>query len=147
MFNFFKKNLLMLVGAKIGRNVIFYPGVWVNPGYNLSVGDHVDLALDVIISTKGGVKIGDRVLVGYRTQILSSNHMIPDNKGRIFGAGHSYAPVEIEDDVWIGANCVILPGVKIGRGAVVAASSIVTKDVSSFSVVGGNPARIIRLRS
>nr|WP_318487238.1 acyltransferase [Photobacterium leiognathi] len=146
-FNYIKSFFLKLVGARIGKRVIFYPGVWINPGFNFSVGDDVDFALDVLVTTKGGVKIGNRVLIGYRTQILSSNHNIPSVKQPIFGAGHSYSKVVIEDDVWIGANCIILPGVHIGEGAVIGAGSVVTKDVKAFSIYGGNPAKLIRHRN
>ena len=71
LFIFFKVSLLKLMGAKIGKNCFIYPGVWITPGRNLTLGDDVDLAKDVIITTSGGVYIGDRTLVGYRTQILS----------------------------------------------------------------------------
>jgi acetyltransferase-like isoleucine patch superfamily enzyme len=136
-------------GAKIGKRVIFYPGVWICSGKNLVIGDNVDLALDVIITSDGGVNIGDRTLVGYRTQILTSNHIIPpleNIENRIFDSGHIRKPVFIASDVWIGANSIILPGVKIGTGAVIAAGSVVTNDVPSNAVVGGTPAKIIRYR-
>lgn len=142
-----KKLPYQLLGAKFGKRTTMYPGVWISPGINLVVGDDVDLARGVLISTKGGVTIGDRVLIGYDTKIISSNHVIPPGEERIFGSGHSYAPVSIEDDVWIGTNCVILPGVTIGEGAVIAAGSIVTKNVESFSIVGGTPAKTIKKRS
>ncbi|MCR9847511.1 acyltransferase, partial [Vibrio antiquarius] len=145
-FNKIKATLLRLVGAKVGRRVIFYPGVWVQPGFSLIIGDDVDLALDVLLTTKGGVTIGNRVLVGYRTQILSSNHFIPSREHRIFESGHTYAPVLIKDDVWIGANCIILPGVTIGEGAVVAAGAVVTKDIPPFSISAGVPAKVIKMR-
>jgi acetyltransferase-like isoleucine patch superfamily enzyme len=125
---------------------VYYPGVWIVPGRGLALGDDVDLALDVLITTSGGVTIGDRSLIGYRTQILSGNHRIPVGKERIFGSGHVVEPVVIGADVWIGANCTILPGVSIGSGAVVAAGSVVTKDVGEYTVVAGVPAREIRCR-
>jgi len=99
-----------------------------------------------MIGTTGGVTIGDRTLVGFRTFIVSDNHTVPPRPARIFDAGHTPRPVVIERDVWIGANCTILPGVTIGEGAVVAAGSVVTKSVSAFTVVGGVPARVIRER-
>jgi len=146
-FNHFKSLPIRVMGAKLGKRITFYPGVWIMPGTNLIVGDDVDFALDVIVTTKGGVSIGNRVLIGYRSQILSGNHNIPKNHDVIFGSGHSFAPVSIEDDVWIGANCVILPGVKIGKGAVIAAGSIVNKDVPPFTIFGGVPAKLIKERT
>lgn len=145
-FNIFKKIPLYIVGAKFGKRTVFYPGVWIQPGMNLKVGDDVDFALDVLITTKGGVTIGNRVLIGYRTSILSSNHLLPKKPERVFGAGHTYAPVVIEDDVWIGCNVSVLPGVTIGEGAVIAAGSVVTKDIPAFTVAAGVPAKVIKER-
>lgn len=141
--NRLKSSFLRVLGAEVGERVIFYPGVWIVTGRNLRLGDDVDLARDVLITTDGGVAVGDRVLVGYRTQILSSNHNIPPRDEKIFAAGHTRRPVVIEDDSWIAAGCVVLPGVRIGEGAVVGAGSVVTRDVPPFSVVAGVPARII----
>ena len=141
-----KSAFLRRMGAVIGSNVVYYPGVWIMPGRNLRIGDDVDLALDVLITTSGGVDIGDRVLIGYRTQILSGNHKVPRDRARIFDAGHELGRVQIGNDAWIGANVIVLPGVTIGEGAVVAAGSVVTKDVEQFTVVAGAPARLIRRR-
>ena len=78
--NRIKSLFLQLNGAKVGRRVIFYPLVWIAPGRNLTIGDDVDLALGVVITTSGGVTIGDRSLVGYRAQIISANHVVPARK-------------------------------------------------------------------
>lgn len=145
--NFCKAKMLCLMGAKIGRRPVFYPGVWIAPGRNLIVGDDVDFALDVLVTTSGGVEIGDRTLIGYRAQIISANHKIPDNRAQIFGSGHEKAKVTIGKDVWIGGNSMILPGVTIGDGAVVAGGSVVNKDVAPFTIVGGIPARVIKERT
>ena len=144
--NWLKKIFLEINGAKIGSRCTFYPGVWVAPGRNLVLGDDVDLALDVLLTTSGGVNIGSRTLVGYRAQILSANHIIPPDRGRIFGAGHEKQPVVIGCDVWIGANCIILPGVSIGEGSVIAAGSVVSKDVPAFSIAAGIPAKVFQER-
>lgn len=144
--NYIKKTFLTIIGSEIGSNPIFYPGVWIMPPNNLIVGDNVDFAKDVQITTGGTVVIGDRVLIGYGTKILSSNHMIPEEKQRIFDAGHTHSKIKIEDDVWIGANCIILPGVTLGEGSVIAAGSVVTKNVPCFSIVGGVPAKLIKVR-
>jgi maltose O-acetyltransferase len=144
--NALKALFLRMMGAKIGRRPNFYPGVWISPGWNLEVGDDVDFALDVIVVTSGGVRIGSRVLIGYRTQINSRNHRIPPRPGRIFDSKHESRPVVIGDDVWIGGNCLILPGVTIGEGAVIAGGAVVTRDVEAYSIVGGVPARLIKYR-
>lgn len=145
--NLAKSAFLRVLGAQVGRRVVFYPGLWIAPPRGLVIGDDVDLALGVLISASGGVYIGDRTLVGYRSQILSSNHRVGSVGEPIFSSGHVKAAVRIEDDCWIGANCIILPGVTIGRGAVVAGGSIVTRDVPSGSIVAGVPAKVIKYRS
>uniref|UniRef100_UPI00366E5B9B acyltransferase n=1 Tax=Acinetobacter junii TaxID=40215 RepID=UPI00366E5B9B len=132
--------------SKIGKRVVFYPNIWVFTGRNLVLGDDVDLATGVLITTDGGVSIGDRTLVGYGTKILSSNHNVPKLPNRIFDSGHTKAPVVIKNDVWLGANCIILPGVTIGEGAIIAAGSVVTKNVPANVFVGGIPAKIIKER-
>jgi acetyltransferase-like isoleucine patch superfamily enzyme len=143
---FFKKMLLLVMGAKIGKGVVIYPGVWITPGCNLIIEDNVDLAKDVLVNSSGSVFIGARTLIGYRTQILSANHTIPP-KGVPFPiSGDKYGQITIQKDVWIGANCIITAGVTIGVGAVIAAGSVVTKDVESFAIVGGVPAILIRFR-
>ncbi len=146
IFLFIKRNFLRLVGAKIGKGVIIYPGVWITPGRNLIIEDDVDLAKDIIIGTEGGVYIGKRTLIGFRTQILSSNHTIPP-KGQLFPiSGDDTAPIHIMNDVWIGANCIITAGITIGEGAVIAGGSVVTKNVLPNQIVGGVPAKFIRER-
>ena len=146
IFLFFKKLFLTIVGAKIGKGVVIYPGVWIAPGRNLILEDNVDLAKDVIITTSGGVKIGKRTLIGYRTQIISADHTIPPKGERFSISGDKYKQINIGKDVWIGANCLITAGVNIGDGAVIAGGSVVVKDVISNSIVGGVPAKLIRMR-
>ena len=145
-FNAVKCLFLRLNGAIVGNRVVFYPGVWIAPGKNLVIGDDVDLALNVLIDTSGGVTIGDRALIGYGTKIFSNNHHLPLNQENIFGAGHSKGEVLIGKDVWLGANVIVLPGRTIGDGAVIGAGSVVTKDVSAFTIVAGNPAKFVRVR-
>ncbi|WP_197231650.1 acyltransferase [Novipirellula artificiosorum] len=106
----------------------------------------MDLALEVLIVTSGGVDIGDRTLIGYRTHIFSTNHVIAPIGCSIFESGHEKKKVTIGKDVWIGAGCTILPGVTIGDGAVIAAGSVVTKDVASLAIMAGVPARLVRFR-
>ena len=147
LFIVFKSSLLKLMGAKVGKNVFIYPGVWITPGRNLTLGNDVDLAKDVIITTSGGVFIGDRTLIGYRSQILSSNHSIPPIGEPFPISGDSLSPIHIANDVWIGANCIITAGVNIGEGSIIAAGSVVTKNVPPNAVFGGVPAKLIKMRS
>lgn len=137
---------LRLMGARVGRRVQIYPRVWIMTGRRLTLGNDVDLAYGVLITTEGGVEIGDRTLVGYNTHILSSNHVVPGRDSRIFDSGHERKPISIGPDAWIGASCVITAGVTIGRGAVIGAGSVVTRDIPEFGIAVGVPAKVIRFR-
>jgi acetyltransferase-like isoleucine patch superfamily enzyme len=147
LFIFLKKMLLQIMGAKIGKAVVIYPGVWIAPGRNLIINDNVDLAKDVLITTSGGVEIGKRSLIGYRTQIISSDHTIPSIGEPFPISGDKHSKITIGKDVWIGGNCVITSGVIIGDGAVIAAGSVVTKNVPENAIYGGVPAKLIRMRN
>ncbi|WP_369334536.1 DapH/DapD/GlmU-related protein [Rhodanobacter sp. FDAARGOS 1247] len=111
---------------------------------NIKVGSRSELGRNAIIY--GGVTIGDDVLMGPNVQIITRGHNTSDILRPINLQGSSFKPVTIEDDVWIGCNVVILPGVTVGRGSVLAAGSVVTKDVPSMSIMGGVPARMIGKR-
>lgn len=145
--NYLKKIVLVLLGAKVGKRVVLYPGIKLMPANNLILGDDVDIAWGVVITANGGVSIGNRVMIGYGSKILSANHVVPDLPKKIFFSGHVKKKIIICDDVWIGANCIVLPGVTIGSGSVVAAGSVVTKDIPKNCIVGGIPAKIIRHRT
>ncbi|WP_140287112.1 acyltransferase, partial [Vibrio parahaemolyticus] len=90
-----------------------------------------------------GVIIGDNVLIGPNVIIYSQNHKYKNKKLIIREQGYEKAPVYIEDDSWIAASCIILPGVKIAQGSVVAAGSVVTKSTEPYSVYAGVPAKKI----
>jgi maltose O-acetyltransferase len=147
LLNAIKAAFLRFNGAHIGARVVFYPGVFIAPGYGLTLKDDVNVSLDVVIHTSGGVEIGERVLIGYRSAIYSANHLVPGGQRRIFGAGSVERPVVIENDVWLGANVIVLPGVRIGEGAVIGAGSVVTRSIPRMTVAAGNPARVIRQRN
>lgn len=146
LFNILKSIYLRLFGNKIGKNIVFYPGVFIMPPKNLEIKNNVDLAKDVLITTSGGVIIGDRTLIGYSSKILSSNHNIPSASEKIIEAGHTHKEVVIENDVWIGSNCVVLPGVTIKEGSVIAAGAVVTKDTEAFGIYAGVPAKKLKDR-
>jgi acetyltransferase-like isoleucine patch superfamily enzyme len=101
----------------------------------------------VTIYGHGGVEIGDWSLISMHATILSSNHTIPAMDRCIRWEKDVLLPTKIGRDVWIGANAVVLGGVTIGDGAVVAAGAVVTKDVEAGAIVAGNPARLLRKRA
>lgn len=92
----------------------------------------------------GPVRIGNEVNIAQGVVISGLNHNYEDPAVRIISQGVSTSPIIIEDDVWIGANSVILAGVNVGRHSVVAAGSVVTRSVLPFTIVAGNPARVVK---
>ena len=107
------------------------------------IGDHTRVGLHNTII--GPVSIGNHVNLAQGITVTALNHNFSDAGKRIDTQGVSTTPVVIEDDVWIGANTVILPGVTIGQHSVVAAGAVVTKEVPPHSLVAGVPAKVIRL--
>lgn len=99
-----------------------------------------------VINGAGGVEIGDHVLIGPNVQIVSYQHAYADPDTVIGRQELVYKPIVIEDDVWIGASAVILAGVRIGKGSVIGAGSVVTKSCEPYSVMAGVPARKIKQR-
>lgn len=98
-------------------------------------------------SLKGPVRIGSDVMMGPEVVIFTTDHQFASTDRPMREQGMAQArAVTIEDDVWIGQRALILPGVTIGTGSVVAAGAVVTKDVPPYTVVGGNPARVLRTR-
>lgn len=106
------------------------------------IGDHTRIGLHNTII--GPVSIGSHVNLAQGITITALNHNFDDSEKRIDQQGISTKEVVLEDDIWVGANAVILPGVTIGTHAVVAAGAIVTKDVPPHSLVAGVPAKVIR---
>ncbi|MCC3844339.1 acyltransferase [Vibrio parahaemolyticus] len=116
-----------------------------SPG-NLTIGKHSSINRGCTLNCGGGVIIGDNVLIGPNVIIYSQNHKYKNKKLIIREQGYEKAPVYIEDDSWIAASCIILPGVKIAQGSVVAAGSVVTKSTEPYSVYAGVPAKKISER-
>jgi len=109
--------------------------------------ENVWLGPNLVIYGHGGVEIGDDCLLSMNVVILSSNHQIPNRERHIRWEQDQLRPTQIGKDVWIGANAVILGGVTIGDGCVVAAGAVVTKDLPAYSVAMGVPAKVVRSRS
>lgn len=105
---------------------------------NVRVGNRVSMAAYVHIWGEGGVFIGDEVMIGSHTAIVSNTH--DPHVDRMWNV-QVLAPVRIEDNVWIGCHCIILPGVTIGTGSIIGAGSVVTRDVPPYHIAYGVPAR------
>ena len=136
------------IGLKsCGRNVTFASQVSIQVAKNISIGNNVRIGAKSTLSGQGGIIIGDNVSIGEQLLIWSANHNYYNPKALPYDAKNIKKIVVIEDNVWIGARVSIIPGVKIGEGAVVGLGSVVTKDVPSCAVVAGNPASIIKYRN
>jgi acetyltransferase-like isoleucine patch superfamily enzyme len=144
--NRLKSKLMSLRGAMIGDRVKLLQGIWIDRFDGLRIGDDVSIAKGVLILAIGGVEIGDRSMVGPGSKLISAGHVIPKGRKPMRFSGVFLKKITIEKDVWIGAQVIILPGVKVGEGAIIAAGAVVTKDVPPFAIVGGVPARVIRMR-
>lgn len=133
--------LLRLFGAKIGKHCIVKNTVLVWQPWKLSIGDYVALSEYVNCYTVDHITIGNQTTVSREAFICCASH---DITSPIFEL--TYAPITIGSNAWICSRSFIAPGVTIGDGAVVAACGVVTKDVEPWTVVGGNPAKVIKTR-
>lgn len=129
---------------KMGK-VRIYEGTTLWYPYRIRLGSNTTLNEFVYISGYGGVTIGSGVRIGNRTTILSSDHLFDNPSEPIYKQGvTTKGGVQIDDDVFIGANVTILDGVHIGTHSVIGAGSVVTKNVPMHSIVAGNPARVLQ---
>jgi acetyltransferase-like isoleucine patch superfamily enzyme len=120
-----------------------YPGVSFTHTYGIKAGKSFSPNTGVLLDGRGGITIGDFVMIGPYSVITSSNHDFLQIGKPMSSMNHVMAPVIIGDDVWIGSHAVITGGVKIGNGVVVSAGAVVTDDVDDYKIVGGIPARVI----
>lgn len=121
---------------------------WINPpfycdyGFNIEVGRNLFINYNCTILDVAKVNIGDNVLIAPNVSIYTAGHPLHADTRK---TGYEYGiPVTIGDNVWIGGNSIIMPGVTVGCNSVIGAGSVVTKDVPDWTVVAGNPARVIR---
>lgn len=138
------QNSLKSCGQKVyvdASTVLRYPE-------NITIGDYVHIQPGCKFFGGGGIEIGKGTIFAHDIQILSQNHMYDaeDLKYLPYDERIVDKTVHIGDYVWIGARALIIPGIIIGDGAVIAAGAVVTKDVPRCAVVGGNPARIVKYR-
>lgn len=129
-----------LIGKPVDEGFMLFPPFTTDCGKNINLGKNVFINSGCRFQDQGGIFIGDDVLVGHNVIIATLNHGFkPENRADLIPA-----PVRIGNKAWIGSGSIILPGITIGENAVVAAGSVVAKDVPANTVVAGNPARILR---
>lgn len=120
-------------------------------GKNIHVGNHVIINMNCTFVDNNRIDIGDRVLIASDVKIYTATHStdpsvrnFSDNPHPEFWCRTLSKPIRIEDEAWIGGGAILLPGVTIGRGSVVGAGAVVTRDIPPYSVAVGNPARVIK---
>lgn len=140
-------------GITVGNNVTIRDGTIIECtsvirliAEGVIIGNNVGISQNCFIAARGMIKIGNDVIIGPGVSLFSENHKFDNIEIPIVNQGETRANLTINDDVWIGAKATILAGVTIGAHSVVAAGSVVTKDVPEYSVVAGVPAKVIKMR-
>lgn len=132
---------LRMLGMKMSKNVRFYQGFHIRTVSGIEVGEGTSIGPKVLLDGRKGLKIGKSVTIAYEAIIWTLNHDYNDIHFIASGG-----VTIIEDYAWICCRSVILPGIKIGKGAIVASGAVVTKDVPPYAIVGGVPAKVIGYR-
>ena len=130
-----------LIGRQVDDSFLLIPPFYTTGGPDIRVGRNVFINQNCTFYDLGGLDIADDVLIGPNVSLITSGHPLEPSRRRAFTTAK---PIVIERNVWIAAGATVIGGVTIGENAVVAAGSVVTKDVPPNTLVGGNPARIIR---
>ncbi|WP_292858730.1 sugar O-acetyltransferase [Mesorhizobium sp.] len=130
-----------LIGKKVDDSFLLAPPFYTTGGSDISIGRNVFINQNCTFYDLGGLDIGDDVMIGPNVSIITSGHPLAPSQRRAFVVAK---PIVIERNVWIAAGATIIGGVTIGENSVVAAASVVTRDVAPNTLVGGNPARPIR---
>ena len=130
-----------LIGHKVDESFSLIPPFFTTGGENIRIGRNVFVNQNCTMYDLGGIEIADEVMIGPNVSMITSGHPIQPSQRRTAVVAK---PIVIRRNVWIAANVIIIGGVTIGENSVVAAGAVVTKDVPSYTLVGGNPARTIR---
>jgi galactoside O-acetyltransferase len=141
--------ILGFENISIGDNISFMKNsyIYAHDNGDLTIGNNFTINSNSQLGASfGKIIIGNDCAIGPNSVLRAANHRFDDPNIPIRKQGHKYGEIIIEDDVWIASNCVITANTKIGKGSVIAAGSVVTKDVESYSVVGGVPAKLIKKR-
>jgi maltose O-acetyltransferase len=125
-----------------GRDTWIEPPFYCDYGHNITLGDRVFFNFNCVVLDVAPVSIGSRVLFAPAVQIYAATH--PLSAEARAGGLESGKPVSIGDDVWVGGGAIVCPGVRIGERSVVAAGSVVTRDIPAGVLAAGNPCRVIR---
>lgn len=110
------------------------------------VGDNFGCGDSCFFGCAGGIKLGNDVMMGQNIRFHAQNHLFSDTSVPMSQQGTTEKGITVGDDCWFGSGCVVLDGVSIGKGCVIGANAVITKDIPDFSVVVGNPGRIIKNR-
>lgn len=133
--------LSRLTGTSVDDSVTVFPPFHADFGRNITIGKRVFINSGCTFQDQGGITIGDDCLIGHNVVFATLNHdLAPSRRADLLPA-----PIRLGNNVWIGSNATILPGVTIGSNAVVAAASVVTRDVPENAIVVGSPATVVRL--
>lgn len=130
-----------LIGSKVDERFSLIPPFYTTGGENIRVGRNVFINQNCTMYDLGGIDIGDDVMIGPNVSIITSSHPVEPSRRRDAVIAR---PIVIERNVWIAAGVTIIGGVRVGENSVIAAGSVVTRDVAPNTLVGGNPARLIR---
>ena len=137
-----REELLSQIVGKMGKKVWVESPFYCDYGTNITLGDGFYANHGLILLDPAPIFFGNHVLVGPNCGFYTAGHPLDWQTRR---TGQEYAhPIQVEDDVWIGGHVCVLPGVTIGRGSVIAAGSVVNRDIPPYTLAGGNPCRVIR---
>ena len=136
-----RRFLLRLFGARIGKDVHIYNSATIYMPWNLEIGDWSSIGEDAFIYNLGKITIGNKTTISHRAHLCAGTHDYTDKTLPLLKL-----PIVIEGNVWVCADTFIGPGVLVGEGAVVGARSVVVKDIKPWMVVAGNPAIFIKKR-
>ncbi len=142
VFYGWRRFLLRLFGARIGRGVLLRPSVSVTYPWKLTIGDWSQIGDHVTLYTQGEIEIGENAVVSQHSYLCTGSHDYTRLTFDLYAV-----PIRIEPEAWVATHVFVGPGVTVGRGAIVNACSVVLKDVPAGTICAGNPLKVLRLRT